>query len=101
MSPSSVSTGSQASAASPAVAVSVPSRPRRADSTRTRTPRRKASTRRALPGLVAGAILASASLGLTLGVVLHVIDAPGAGGWMLGSLVGITFGTGLLAAVTR
>ena len=66
-----------------------------------RTPHRRASQGRALPGLIAGVILALASLGLTLGVVLHVMDAPGAGGWLFGSLVGLTFGTGLLAAGTR
>jgi hypothetical protein len=65
-----------------------------------RTSHRKTlSPRRTRSNLIAWSILAISLLGFTLGVVLHVIDAPGAGSWMLGSLAGITFGTGLLAAL--
>lgn len=103
MSLPSVTTASQAPAAAPVALGSFePSRPRPADGIRTRTPRREPSSRRrARPGLVAWVILALGSLGLAVGVVLHVMGVPGSGGWLLGSLVGITFGTGLLAAVVR
>lgn len=103
MSPSSVTTASQAPAVAPVALGSFErSRPRPAGRIRTRIPRREPSSwRHARPGLVAWVILALGSLGLAVGVVLHVLGVPGSGGWLLGSLVSITFGTGLLAAVVR
>ena len=46
---------------------------------------------------VASLILGLSAAGFILGVVLHVADRAGAGGWMIGSFAAITFGTGFLA----
>ncbi|QIS46443.1 hypothetical protein GW570_14735 (plasmid) [Clavibacter capsici] len=46
---------------------------------------------------IAVAILVIGGAGFVLGVVLHVADQPTAGAWMIGSIAGITFGTGFLA----
>jgi heme/copper-type cytochrome/quinol oxidase subunit 3 len=46
---------------------------------------------------IATTILVSGTAGFVLGVVLHVADHAAAGGWMIGSFAGITFGAGFLA----
>jgi hypothetical protein len=46
---------------------------------------------------IAITILVIGTAGFILGVVLHVADHPAAGGWMIGSFAGITFGAGFLA----
>jgi hypothetical protein len=46
---------------------------------------------------IALTILVIGAAGFILGVVLHVADHTAAGGWMIGSFAGITFGTGFLA----
>jgi hypothetical protein len=46
---------------------------------------------------IAITILVIGTAGFILGVILHVADHPAAGGWMIGSFAGITFGTGFLA----
>jgi hypothetical protein len=46
---------------------------------------------------IAITILVIGTAGFILGVVLHVADHAAAGGWMISSFAGITFGTGLLA----
>jgi uncharacterized membrane protein HdeD (DUF308 family) len=46
---------------------------------------------------IAVTILVISAASFILGVILHVSDQPAAGAWMIGSFVGITFGTGFLA----
>jgi hypothetical protein len=46
-------------------------------------------------------ILGLAVAGFILGVILHVSDQAGAGGWMFGSFAGLTFGAGMLAVAQR
>jgi tellurite resistance protein TehA-like permease len=50
---------------------------------------------------VALLILGLGAGGFILGVVLHVADQAGAGGWMIASFAALTFGTGILAVAHR
>lgn len=64
---------------------------------KTNKPHKKGHT----PRILARAIVAASCLGLVLGALLYITNTTHEESWLLWSLAGLTFGTGLLAASAK